>query len=256
MMRLLVNGMKIGNATVVVDIIQKGNPEIRPGTAMKPSKITTHNTGNDSKGANAKAHNTYIHNLASYHPKDTTHVSWHLSVDDKFIYQHIPFDEIAWHCGDGGGVNSGNRTSIGIEICENPETNTKQAEDNAIALTLLLMKEFNMKPADVVPHQHWSGKYCPRVILKRDGSFVSYRNRVTAAFDKKEKEDGELKFSSPTLKKETEASLASKAHRQIVVGAAVRAGAHASWVDKMASGKLTDADVLGLAVKYTVATNK
>ncbi len=57
-MRLLTNGMKIGNATVVVDIIKKGNQEIRPGTAMKPKKITTHNTGNAGKGANAKAHNT------------------------------------------------------------------------------------------------------------------------------------------------------------------------------------------------------
>lgn len=255
-MRLLKNGMKIGNATVIVDIIKKGNPEIRPGTSMKPKKITTHNTGNASKGANAKAHNTYIHNLASYHPKDTTHVSWHLSVDDKFIYQHIPFDEIAWHCGDGGGVNSGNRNSIGIEICENPDMNYKQAEENAIALTVLLMMEFNMKPADVVPHQHWSGKYCPRVILKRDGSFTSYRNRVAAAFNNSEKEEEELKFSSPALKKETETSLVSKAHRQIIVDAAIKSGAHVSWADKLANGTLTDADLLGLAVKYTVAINK
>lgn len=188
-MRLLTNGMKIGNATVVVDIIRKGNPEIRPGTAMKPTKITTHNTGNAGRGANAEMHNRYIHNLASYHPKDTTHVSWHLSVDDKFIYQHIPFDEIAWHCGDGNGVNSGNRNSVGVEICENPETNTKQAEDNAIALTALLLKEFKLKPEDVVPHQHWSGKYCPRVILKRDGSFTPYRNRLAVAFSEPPKKE-------------------------------------------------------------------
>ncbi|MBE1554820.1 N-acetylmuramoyl-L-alanine amidase family protein [Sporosarcina limicola] len=255
-MRLLKHGSKVGNATVIVDIIQKGNPEIRPGTSMKPKKITTHNTGNASKGANAKAHNTYIHNLASYHPKDTTHVSWHISVDDMCIYQHIPFDETAWHCGDGSGVNSGNRTSIGIEICENPETNTRQAEENAIALTVLLMKEFGVGSIDVVPHQHWSGKYCPRVILKRDESFTSYRNRVAAAFSAPKKEEDELKFSSPTLKSETETSLLSKAHRQIIVDAAVKAGAYSSWVDKLANGTLTDADVLGLAVKYTVAVNK
>ncbi len=254
-MRLLTNGMKIGNAVVVVDIIKKGNPEIRPATAMRPKKITTHNTGNACRGADAKAHNTYIHNLADYHPKDTTHVSWHLSVDDKFIYQHIPFDEIAWHCGDGNAVNSGNRTSIGIEICENPETNTRQAEDNAIALTVLLMKEFKLKSADIVPHQHWSGKYCPRVILKRDGPFTIYRNRVAAAFNNKE-EDEELKFSSPALKLETETSLVSRAHRQIIVAEAIKAGAHTSWADKLASGTLTNADVLGLAVKYTVAVNK
>lgn len=254
-MRLLTNGMKIGSATVIVDIIQKGNPEIRPTTPMKPTKITTHNTGNAGRGANAEMHNRYIHNLASYHPKDTTHVSWHLSVDDKFIYQHIPFDEIAWHCGDGNGVKSGNRNSVGIEICENPETNTKQAEENAIALSVLLMKEFGLKPADVVPHQHWSGKYCPRVILKRDGSFTSYRNRVAVAFNNEEEEEG-LKFSSPTLQKETEESLLSPARRKIIVNAAVKAGAHSSWLDKLTNGTLTDADVLGLAIKYTIAVNR
>lgn len=255
-MQLLKHGSKVGNATVIVDIIQKGNPEIRPATAMKPKKITTHNTGNASKGANAKAHNTYIHNLASYHPKDTTHVSWHITTDANFIYQHIPFDEAAYHCGDGWSLNSGNRTSIGIEICENPETNTRQAEENAIALTVLLMNEFKLTPNDVVPHQHWSGKYCPRVILKRDGSFTSYRSRVAAAVNGTPKEDEELKFSSPALKSETKTSLLSRAHRKIIVTAAVKSGAHVSWADKLANGTLTDADVLGLAVKYTVAVNK
>ena len=70
------------------------------------------------------------------------------------------------------------------------------------------------------------------------------------------KEDEEMKFSSPSLKAETEVSLSSKARREIIVAAAIKAGAHASWVDKLANGTLTDADVLGLAVKYTVAVNK
>ncbi|QNK89457.1 N-acetylmuramoyl-L-alanine amidase [Sporosarcina sp. resist] len=70
------------------------------------------------------------------------------------------------------------------------------------------------------------------------------------------KEDEELKFSSPALKTETETSLVSKAHRQIIVAAAIKAGAHTSWTDKLENNTLTDADVLGLAVKYTVAVNK
>ncbi len=240
MMRLLTNGMKIGNATVIVDIIQKGNPEIRPGTPMKPSKITTHNTGNDSRGANAKAHNTYIHNLASYHPKDTTHVSWHLSVDDKFIYQHIPFDEIAWHCGDGGGVNSGNRTSIGIEICENPDMNYTRAEENAIALTVHLTKEFKLQPSDVVPHQHWSGKYCPRVILKRDGSFTPYRNRVAAAFKspvvtEPKKEVDEMSELLPKTQQDDMRKLLQRAFDDKVLNVN-----HSSKVDTMTRGQATD----------------
>lgn len=181
-MNLLTTGQKIGNALVIVDIVKKGNPEVRPAWAMKPKKITIHNTGNSGRGAGAKSHNTYIHNLASKDPRDTTHVSWHLTVDDKFIYQHLPFNENAWHCGDGSGVKSGNRTSIGIEICENPDMDYKRAEENAIALTVHLMKAFGLMPADVVPHQAWSGKYCPRVILSRDGTFTPFRERITKAY--------------------------------------------------------------------------
>jgi len=254
-MRLLKIGSKIGKATVIVDIIQKGNPEIRPATAMKPKKITTHNTGNASKGANAKAHNTYIHNLASFQPKDTTHVSWHISVDDNFIYQHIPFDEIAWHCGDGSGINSGNRTSIGIEICENSDMNYKQAEENAIALTVLLMNEFKLTSNDVVPHQHWSGKYCPRVILKRDGSFTSYRSRVAAAVNSTSKEDDELEFSSPTVRKAFEKLLESKATQEIVINGGIKAGAFGElWRSKWENKELAPDDIVGLAVLF--ATKK
>jgi len=39
------------------------------------------------------------------------------------------------------------------------------------------------------------------------------------------KEDFKLEFSSPTLKKETETSLLSKSHRQIIIDAAVKEGA-------------------------------
>lgn len=71
-----------------------------------------------------------------------------------------------------------------------------------------------------------------------------------------EKEEEELEFSSPTLKTETETSLVSRAHRQIIVAAAVKAGAHSSWTEKLVNNTITDADVLGLAVKSTVAVNK
>lgn len=70
------------------------------------------------------------------------------------------------------------------------------------------------------------------------------------------KEKDELMFSSPSLKTETELTLGSAARREIIVKAAVKAGAHASWLDKLENKTITDADVLGLAVKYTVVVNK
>ncbi|MEK3888074.1 peptidoglycan recognition protein family protein [Bacillus sp. FSL K6-3431] len=181
-MKLLKHGSKIGNAIVIVDIISKNNPKIRPGYSMKPTHITDHDTGNAGRGANAEMHNRYIHNMASYQPKDTSHVSWHLSVDGNFIYQHLPFDENAWHCGDGSNTKSGNRVSIGVEKCMNVDGNRTKTEENAIALHAYLMKAFGFSSGKVVPHQSWSGKYCPAVILKRDGSFNPYRKRIDAAY--------------------------------------------------------------------------
>lgn len=193
----VLNVKKIGEATVIVDIVKKGNFEIRPGYVMDPSEVAIHNTGNKGRGANAKAHNTYIHNMAKLTPRDTGYASWHISVDDKYIYQHIPFNESAWHTGDGSGVKSGNRIAIGIEICENPDMDYAQAEENAIALSVYLMKKFNIPTKRVKPHQDYSGKYCPRVILKRDGSFEKFSKRIEGAYKEKTIEKG----SSTLLRK-------------------------------------------------------
>ncbi|MED1125142.1 N-acetylmuramoyl-L-alanine amidase [Bacillus atrophaeus] len=185
MLTQLTNGMKIGKATVVVDIIPKGNYKIRPGTKIKPTFLTYHNTGNSGRGANAKSHNKYIHNMANLEPRDTSHVSWHLTVDDEYIYQHIPFDENAWHTGDGSGPRSGNMNSVGIEICMHvDQKDYHQAEENAIALGVYLAKQLGIPDANHWPHQKWSGKYCPQVILDRDGSFNPFHTRIKNAIKK------------------------------------------------------------------------
>lgn len=177
---------QLGKAKVIVDIVPKGNEEIRPAYFMNPKFITIHNTGNSGRGANAKAHNTYIHNQSVLPVAKTGYASWHFSVDENFIYQHIPLDETAWHTGDGAGAKSGNMTSIGVEICEHvDQKNYAQAEENAIALAVYLLKQFNLPATNVKPHQAWSGKYCPRVILKRDGSFTPFHNRIKSAYNGK-----------------------------------------------------------------------
>lgn len=77
---------------------------------------------------------------------------------------------------------------------------------------------------------------------------------MVAAVDKKE--DEEMIFSSTSLKAETEVTLKSKARRVIIVNAAIAEGAHESWREKLDSGTITDADLLGLAAKYIVDVNK
>lgn len=199
-----ITAKKLGKAAVIVDIVPKGNIEIRPAYSMNPVEITVHNTGNSGRGANADAHRRYLHNMADNKPKDTGYASYHFVVDDTQIIQLLPMNETAWHTGDGSGPNSGNRTAIGIEICENSDMKDyHQAEENAIALVVYLMKEFKISADHVKPHQSYSGKYCPRVILGRDGSFTPFRNRIRTAYE------GETVVKAPTVKKtETKATAA------------------------------------------------
>ena len=60
-------------------------------------------------------------------------VSWHYTVDDLSIYQHLPDGERAYHAGDGGS-GPGNATSIGIEICVDAGGDFEQAKANVAAL--------------------------------------------------------------------------------------------------------------------------
>ncbi|MEC0935400.1 N-acetylmuramoyl-L-alanine amidase [Bacillus atrophaeus] len=146
---------------IIQDFIPEGHHN-RPGYAMNPSYITVHNTSNTAAGANAKMH-------ARYEKNPDTPTSWHFTVDDTEIYQHLPLNENGWHAGDGNG--NGNRKSIGIEICENRDGDFEKAVANAQWLIKKLMKEQGISLANVVPHKHWSGKQCPRKLLDRWDSF-------------------------------------------------------------------------------------
>ena len=50
-------------------------------------------------------------------------------------------------------------------------TDRNKIEANAIALYAYLLKEFKFPITSVRPHQSWSGKYCPQLILNKYGSF-------------------------------------------------------------------------------------
>lgn len=127
----------------------------RPGLKMKPTSITVHNTGNRSTGANAKMHAKFIKSTDK-------NVSWHFTVDDIMVIQHVPIDEIAWHAGN----NKGNMTSIGVEICMHQGIDMDKAERNAIALIADLMEMKDIQ--EIKKHQEWTGKYCPTVLLSEN----------------------------------------------------------------------------------------
>ena len=100
-------------------------------------------------------------------------VSWHYTVDDHSIYQHLPDGERGYHAGDGGS-GPGNAKSIGIEICVNADGNFAQAKANAAALVRLLMQRHGISLANVVQHNHWNGKDCPKTIRATAGGWEAF----------------------------------------------------------------------------------
>jgi N-acetylmuramoyl-L-alanine amidase len=144
--------------TIIQDLIPNGWKN-RPGRANPMRYITIHNTGNTAAGAGARNHANYIKgDTAANLP-----VSWHYTVDDKLIIQHMPDNEIAWHCGDGG-MGVGNTQSIGIEICMNSDGDLLQATENAVWLTAKLCAKHGILIENIVQHHRWSGKNCPQML--------------------------------------------------------------------------------------------
>lgn len=145
---------------IVQDFIPAGRRN-RPAYKLVPKYVTIHNTANPN--ATAKNHADYIKTQAC---ADRV-ASWHFSVDHgTTIYQHLPLNENAWHCGDGTN-GTGNRQSIGIEICEFTD-NAKQllAEKHAAWLCAKMLKDYKLDISKVKQHYNWSGKDCPRVLRK------------------------------------------------------------------------------------------
>ena len=150
--------------------IISGGRRNRPGRDTNPGAyITIHETGNAAKGADAAAHAAYLDSDAG----ERDMVSWHYTVDDHAIVQHLPDYETAYHAGDGK-AGPGNTTSIGIEICVNAGGNFEAAKANAAALVRLLMEEHGIPLDNVVQHNHWNGKDCPKTIRATPGAWEAF----------------------------------------------------------------------------------
>lgn len=126
----------------------------RPQLQMTPEYITIHSTGNPRSTAQNEADNVCNNN-------PDMQVSFHWVVDDKVAINVIPDNEVAWHAGDGGN-GTGNRKSIGIEICESGDR--AKALATASKLVIQLMRKHDIPIGKVVQHNNWSGKDCPRIL--------------------------------------------------------------------------------------------
>ena len=158
------------NGIAIQEHIISDGRKNRPGRDTNPDTyITIHETGNTAKGADAAAHGAYLDSAAG----EDALVSWHYTVDDHAIVQHLPDYETAYHAGDGK-AGPGNTTSIGIEICVNAGGDFEAAKANAAALVRLLMEEHGIPLDNVVQHNRWNGKDCPKTIRATAGAWEAF----------------------------------------------------------------------------------
>ena len=155
--------------------------------------LTIHTTGNTNKGANAENHRKFINNGSSE--------TWHYTVDSIEAVQHFDHAIQCWHAGDGKG--NGNLNSIGIEMCVNSDGDYKKTVQNTADLVQKLMKDLNIPLKNVVQHNKWSGKDCPKELRKgKDGiTWDDFKNMISKTPAKKETVKKDTAKASDTLYK-------------------------------------------------------
>lgn len=159
---------------ITVDLIPTSNSN-RPGTPLQARQITIHNTDNDDSTANARAHAAYMKGADAM----ARQVSWHFSVDDGSVYQSLPVNEVGWHAGS----HDGNATTIGIEICQNQGIDHDAANSRAALLTALMLRELRIDiEGNVVQHNHWSGKDCPKLLRHPEERWTAFLAEVASSY--------------------------------------------------------------------------
>ena len=208
---------------------------IKAPYTMSAQFITVHNTANDASAANE----------IKYMNTNDNQVSYHVAVDDKEVIQAIPFNRNAWHCGDGQGT--GNRKSIGIEICYSKSGGAcyVAAEENAVLYIAKLLKEFGWGIDRVKQHYDWSQKNCPHRI-RAEGRWNSFLKRVEAAMkpSTQQKEEIPVANSLTSTAKQDLKDLLKETHKRGIMKVD-----HSEKV-----GSMTDGEALGLLISVVKRT--
>ncbi len=141
---------------------------------IKPIYVVIHETANTAIGADAFAHYSY------WNRDPKAYASTHFVVDNTQIYQMLKLSQAGWHVGDNdnGYSDITNFNSVGIEIAVNADGDYTVARQNAIDLTIKLMKELDLDISALKSHNDASGKNCPTIMLQTDGLWDDFVNQV------------------------------------------------------------------------------
>lgn len=154
------NVKEIYGVPVTVNLVEpKGKRNVRTFMPLKePYYISVHDTQNYASSAGDEMHAKYIQNVEN---EDSAYVSWHITVDEDSITQHIPLFELTYN----SGSKWGNKCTISIEICVNGDFS--KAMENALKVIIFLQEELCIPNEKVKPHYYFADnkKLCPKHIL-------------------------------------------------------------------------------------------
>ena len=162
---------------LIQKIIPAGQTNQRPGIARQtPGYWVQHETSNPSPGADAAMHARYLLQGAN-----GGQVSWHFTVDDHQIYQHIPVNEVTWQAADGAGP--GNMSGVSCEMCVNADGDEAKARHNAEALCAAICAALGLGPDRVKRHYDFNQAdpnrhHCPDHMMN-DGYWPTFVQNVT-----------------------------------------------------------------------------
>lgn len=117
----------------------------KAGATLSPSRLMVHSTA--CRGVRAS---NFLRSWNVGKPNGRS-VCVHGFIDDTGIYQTLPFNYQAWHCG-----GSGNQQSIGIELCEPYDYNDivyfNMVKANAISCYAYLCLVYGISPSNIISH--------------------------------------------------------------------------------------------------------
>lgn len=128
--------------------------KVTSGKGNTKRKVVVHGTDNYKTGADADAHARLQFN------GNSRDASWHWTVDEIEAVQSF---EHAWKCW-AAGTTKGNSEGIHVEMCVNSDGNYGKTLENTAALIAKILKDEDLTINDVVQHNYYSGKNCPREI--------------------------------------------------------------------------------------------
>ncbi len=181
------------------------NKRKRPYRKLKALKsIIIHWTANTNRGANALANRNYFQNdHLDAKGNLVPPASAHYNVDDNFIIQCVPDDEVGYHVGakwanykkeakrlmglkesDPANGDSPNNYTVGIEMCVNSDANPDIVWKNTVELTRYLMKKYSVGIENILRHYDITGKECPRFMVgAEEHNWIKFKNELLGSVE-------------------------------------------------------------------------